>query len=158
MSFTAVPGEDCSMPFISATITIISTMSGLSADVGTPYTKQGSKACGLITGIVGVTGDKNGSIAVTFSKDCAEALVKGMLGDEIHDLMEDAQDAVGEITNMISGQARAGLVKIGLNLQGSTPTVIMGENHTIRHGSSAPVIAIPFTTTGGEMTVEYCFE
>ena len=157
MSDADFPGAEYSMPFISATITIMSTMAGLSVDVDDPYLKQDPRACGMISAIIAISGDRYGSLAVTFTRECAQALIVGMLGDDLTDFKQDAQDAVGEISNMISGQARAGLVKMGLTLQGSTPTVIMGENHTIRHGSTAPVVAIPFSTVAGELTVEYCF-
>jgi len=81
-----------------------------------------------------------------------------MLGDAIEDILQDVQDAMGEITNMISGQARVGLVDMGLKLQGSTPSVIMGDNHTIAHMSSALAIAIPFSCEAGTFTLEFCFE
>ena len=78
--------------------------------------------------------------------------------DDIQDVLQDTQDAVGEVTNMVSGQARAGLTEMGLTLQGSTPTVIVGTSHSIRHISAGPVIAIPFTSAAGNFTVEFCFE
>lgn len=81
-----------------------------------------------------------------------------MLGDAIEDIMQDVQDAVGEISNMISGQARVGLVEMGLKLQGSTPSVIMGDNHTITHMTAGPPMAIPFTCESGSFTLEFCFE
>lgn len=109
-------------------------------------------------GCAGQTGDKNGSISISFSRQCAVAMVKNMLGDDIENIMDDAKDAVGEVTNMISGQARAGLAQMGLNMQASTPTVIFGEKHTITHASNTTVVAIPFTTSHGEFTVEFCFE
>lgn len=46
---------------------------------------------------------------------------------------------------MISGQAKVGLVEYGLKLQGSTPSVIMGDNHTIAHMTSSLAMAIPFS-------------
>lgn len=145
-------------PFIKATLVVLSTMAGINASAGEPYAKNNKSATGDVSAIVGVTGDKRGSIAVSFSKQCAAALVKGMLGDDIQDLLQDIQDAVGEITNMISGQARAGLKDIGLTLQGSTPTVIVGNAHIISHITSSPVIAIPFHSISGPFTVEFCFE
>ena len=145
-------------PFVKATLDILSTMAGISALAGKPYVKTAATAKGDVSAIVGVTGDKKGSIAVTFSKACAIALVRGMLGDDIQDILQDIQDAVGEVTNMVSGQARAGLVELGLVLQGSTPTVIVGDNHIIRHISSHPVMAIPFSSNHGDFTVEFCFE
>ena len=37
-------------------------------------------------------------------------------------------------------------------------TVIMGKNHIIRHITTHPITAIPFSTTNGEFTIEVCFE
>ena len=145
-------------PFVKATLEILETMAGISASAGKPYIKKDNVATGDVSAIVGVTGDKTGTISVSFSRACAIALVKGMLGDDIQDVLQDTQDAVGEVTNMVSGQARAGLKALGLTLQGSTPTVIVGNAHIIRHISSSPVVAIPFNSPHGEFTVEFCFE
>jgi chemotaxis protein CheX len=147
---------DIARHFVKATIEILSVMAGIDASAGPPYIKKGAVAAGDVSAIVGVTGDRAGSIAVSFSKPCAVALVKGMLGEDIQDALQDIQDAVGEIANMVSGQARAGLRELGLALSGSTPTVIIGDGHTIRHISPKPVIAIPFTTPDGGFTVEFC--
>lgn len=133
-------------------------MAGLSPSAGKPYVKTTLTAQGDVSAIVGVTGDKNGTISVTFTRSCAIALVKGMLGNDIHDILQDTKDAVGEITNMISGQARGGLSEMGMSLQGSTPSVIMGDNHTISHCSKGPVVAVPFNTEHGDFTLEFSFE
>ena len=145
-------------PFVQATLKILDTMAGISATAGKPYIKKDHVATGDVSAIVGVTGDKTGTISVSFTRPCAIALVRGMLGDDIHDVLQDTQDAVGEVTNMVSGQARAGLQTMGITLQGSTPTVIVGDGHTIRHISHSPVVAIPFASEFGEFTVEFCFE
>jgi chemotaxis protein CheX len=151
-----VASTEIAKPFIKATRDILSMMAGMEATFGAPYVKKGDAAKGDVSAIVGVTGDMRGSIAVSFSKDAARALVEGMLGDAIEDLAHDTQDAVGEVMNMISGQARAGLVEIGITVQGSTPTVIMGDGHQIRHISESPVMVIPFSTQHGDFTVEFC--
>ena len=145
-------------PFIQATKHVLSTMAMLDPTPGKPYVKKNNTAAGDVSAVVGLTGDKHGSISISFSKACAVAIVKNMLGDDIQDIMQDAKDAVGEITNMISGQARAGLAQMGLAMQASTPTVIFGDNHTISHVSSGPVVAIPFSTAHGDITVEFCFQ
>lgn len=144
-------------PFVKAVQNVLSTMAGMAVNPGTPYVKKNAVARGDVSAIVGVTGDRIGTIALSFSRPCAIALVKGMLGDDVQDVLQDTQDAVGEVTNMVSGQARAALAEIGLILQGSTPTVIMGDGHLIRHITANPVVAIPFTAEHGEMTVEFCF-
>ncbi|KAB1437217.1 chemotaxis protein CheX [Pseudodesulfovibrio senegalensis] len=145
-------------PFIKAAVDVLSTMAFIQPKVGKPFVKKNNMAHGDVTGLVGLTGEKNGSVSMSFSKACAVAIVKNMLGDEIEDILSDVKDAVGEMTNMISGQARAGLAEKGLVFQGSTPTVIMGDNHTISHQAKSPIMAIPFSTDHGEFTIEFCFE
>lgn len=115
-------------------------------------------ARGDVSAVIGITGDKQGTFSISFDRKTAVHIVKQMLGDAIEDILQDVQDAMGEITNMISGQARVGLADMGLKLQGSTPSVIMGDNHTIAHMSSAVAIAIPFSCEAGTFTLEFCFE
>ena len=144
-------------PFIKAAQEILATMAGMDSAADAPFVKKNDIAKGDISAIMRVTGDKTGTIAVSFSRSCALALVKGILGNDIQDAQQDTQDAVGEVANMISGQARAALANMGLDLKGSTPSVIVGEGHVIRHISAGPTIAIPFTTDHGEFTVEFCW-
>lgn len=144
--------------FITATINVLSTMAFIHPVPGRPFVKNNMLALGDVTAIVGITGAKCGSISVTFTKASAIAVVKAMLGDDIQDIIQDTKDTVGEVTNMISGQARAMLAEAGMSLQGSTPSIIFGDNHYVAHVTSAPVVAIPFTTEAGPFTVEFCFE
>ncbi len=145
-------------PFINATKHVLTTMAMLDPAPGKPYVKKGNVAAGDVSAIVGLTGDKHGSISLTFTKKCAVAIVRNMLGDDIQDIVQDTKDAVGDITNMISGQARAGLAQLGLTMQASTPTIVFGDNHTISHVTAGPVVAIPFNTPHGDFTVEFCFD
>jgi len=147
-------------PFVKAAMDVIGTMAFITPRPGKPFVKKNSMATGDVTGLVGLTGDggKRGSVSISFTKGCAVAMVKNMLGDDIQDIVQDVKDAVGEITNMISGQARAGLSEKGLVFAGSTPTVIMGDNHSISHMAKSPIMAIPFETDEGSFTIEFCFE
>ena len=143
-------------PFVQATINVLSSMTGLSPVPGKPYVKKTDKAQGDVSAIVGITGCKSGAVA--FSQSCAIALVKGMLGDAIEDIIADTRDAVGEITNMISGQARATLSEMGLPLQGSTPSIVFGANHSLSFPGQVTTVAIPFETDYGAFTLEFCFQ
>ena len=151
-------GVEIAKPFIAAVTMVLSTMAGVTPTPGKPYVKKNLKASGDISAVVGSTGAHRGTISLTFTRSCAVYLVKAMLGDDIGDIIQDTCDAVGEITNMVSGQARAGLAEMGIVLQGSTPSIIMGDNHTLSHVSASPIIAIPFSTQAGDFTLEFCLE
>lgn len=144
-------------PFVDATIEVLSTMAQIKPVVGKPYVKSNNMATGDVTGVIGVTGDEGltGVISVTFSKSCAVAIVKNLLGGAIEDIVKDVQDAVGEIANMISGQARQRLVDMGVHLSGATPTVIMGDNHTVSHVTKDNIMVVPFKTDHGDFVVEF---
>ena len=144
-------------PFVEATINVLSTMAMVTPKVGKPFIKESSVATGDVSGIIGVTADggKEGVISVTFPKKCAVAVVKNLLGGEIEDVINDVRDAVGEITNMISGQARKNLVEMDIVLEAATPTVIMGDNHVITHVTKDNIMVVPFSTEYGEFEVEF---
>ena len=144
--------------FVSATVNVLSTMANIKPVAGKPFVKTNMVALGDVSAIIGIAGDKRGSIAVTFPKASAIAVVRGMLGDDIRDIIQDTRDTVGEVTNMISGQARAKLAEDGLSLQGATPSIVFGDRHTVTHLTDAPVVAIPFAIDAGEFIVEFCFE
>lgn len=145
-------------PFITATRDVLSAMADLEVVAGTPYIKKDNLARGSVSAMIGITGDKQGTFSISFDRKTAVHIVKQMLGDAIEDILTDVQDAMGEITNMISGHARVGLVDMGIKLQGSTPSVIMGDNHTIAYRTSSRAMAIPFSCEAGDFTLEFSFD
>ena len=99
-----------------------------------------------------------GTISVSFQDRCILAIVSNMFREVMSELNEEIKDAVGEIANMISGQARQELERLGRSLTAAIPTVIMGKDHSISYITTAPIVAIPFSTDHGEFTIEVCFE
>jgi chemotaxis protein CheX len=145
-------------PFIEATVHVLKTMAFTTAKVGKPYLKKDEVARGDVSGIIGLAGDVKGSISVSFKKECILFIVSNMFGETMTVLNDEVKDAAGEISNMISGQARQKLELIGRNLQAAIPIVIMGRDHTISHITKDKIVAIPFMTDNGEFTIEVSFE
>ena len=145
-------------PFINATLSVLETMAFVTVTPGKPYVKKDNVAVGDVTGLLGLTGVANGTIAVTFEEKCILTIVSNMFGETMETLDNDIADAVGELTNMISGQARRELGQMGQVFKAAIPSVVTGKNHSIRHYSDGPKIAIPFSTDGGDFTIEVCFE
>jgi len=145
-------------PFIIATNNVIGIMAHLTAKLGKPYLKKDDIAKGDVTGIIGITGETNGTISVTFDSESILTIVSNMFGEEITEIDDDVIDAVGELTNMISGQARKELEKVGIIFQAAIPSVISGKNHRIVHIAKGQKIAIPFSIANGKFTIEVCLE
>ena len=133
-------------------------MAFMKINAGKPYLKIDSVAVGDVSGVLGLTGVANGTIAVTFEEKCILAIVSNMFGETMKELNNEIADAVGELTNMISGQARRELGEMGKVFKAAIPSVITGKSHSITHFTNGPKIAIPFNTDNGEFTIEVCFE
>ena len=145
-------------PFIDATLNVLETLASVKAKPGKPYLKKDQVARGDVSGMIGLTGEANGTISVSFTEETILAIASNMFGEEMNELNEEIGDAVGEIANIISGQARKTLEDLGTSMRAAVPCVVMGSNHTIKHITTYPVIAVPFNTDDGEFTIEVCFE
>lgn len=142
--------------FLEGTINVIKTMANISPMPGKPYLKKDGSANGDVSGIIGFTGAVTGSMALSFSEKSILKIVSNMLGEEIQEINGDIKDAVGEITNIISGAARKELEKIGLNVLAAIPTVVSGKGHSISHVLGGPSIIIPFEMEEGHFVVDIC--
>ena len=145
-------------PFLEATVKVLQTMAFTEPHVNEPFLKARTPlAQGDITGIVGLTGDMHGSLAVSFSEAAILQVVSNMFGEVYKEINDDVRDAVGEITNMICGDARRSLAEQGHQFQAAIPTVIDGKGHKICHPFSGPVLVIPFAVgEEGECFLEVC--
>ncbi len=143
-------------PFLEATIDVLKTMAFIEPSPGRPYLKNDSLAIGDVSGIIGFTGAATGSMALSFSEGCILKIVSNMLGEESKEINGDIKDAVGEITNMVSGAARKKLESLGLSISAAIPTVVAGKGHSVSHIMGGPSIIIPFETEQGPFVVDVC--
>lgn len=145
-------------PFLHGTAEVLMKMASLTVTADKPYAKKTDTAPGDVSGIIGITGDAVGSLAISFTEPCICSIVTGMLGELHMEINQDVIDAVGELTNMISGAARSRLEKEGMILYAAIPTVVFGKNHTLQHILRSPSIVIPFNTDGGVFYVDVCLK
>lgn len=144
-------------PFLEAVVSVLGTMANVPATPGRPFVNATRTAIGDVTGLIGITGHSAGTMSLTLSKGAILLIVNNMLHESYTELNDDIADAVGELTNMIAGQARMHLSQQGLNFSASTPSVVMGKGHRLSHISGSPILSIPFTTEGGDLVVEVAF-
>ena len=143
-------------PFLEGTVEVLTTMAFVNPKPGKPYLKKNNLAKGDVSGIIGITGTIRGSLALSFSTGSILKIVSNMLGEEITSINGDIRDAVGEITNMVSGAARKRIEAMGFSLSASIPTVVSGKEHSIMHVMGGPSIVIPFEMEAGSFVVDVC--
>jgi len=143
-------------PFLTATKNVLETMAQTPVKHSKPILKQEAKTSGDVTGIIGMTSETvSGAMILSFSEKCILQVVANMLMEPVKSKVdEDVVDAVGELTNMICGGAKAELAKLEMKFDLATPTMVVGRGLEISMFSSAPTIVIPFTTEHGDFVVE----
>lgn len=145
-------------PFLYGTIEVLKKMAFTEPRPGKAYLKKTALAHGDVSGIIGITGDIIGSLAISFGESCICHIIGSMLGESYAEANQEVFDGVGEITNMISGVARTYMEKEGMQVYAAIPSVVYGKNHTINHILKSPSIVIPFETDQGTFVVDVCIK
>ena len=138
-------------PFIQAVKKLFDTMIDVPFELGKPSVKTGKQAPFEISGIIGLSGNVTGCVVINLSEAVALQMVSALLGEEITELDEDCTDAIGEIANMIAGNAKTDFP--GEKNAISVPTVVVGR-HNVSYPSGIPIIAIPCETDKGKLVIE----
>ena len=148
-------------PFVVATKTVFKTMLDIDMGLDKPVLKNDNTTSGDITGIMGLAGDAEGSICMSFKQKGALYVYSKLMAEDRDALAPEVVDAIGELTNIISGQARKELQTAGITLKSSIPTVVVGEGVQLHFVSKLPMISLPFSfsTDQGEeiMRVDFSF-
>jgi len=142
-------------PFIIAVSKTLETMVGCSVTREPPQVKRGKSALYPVSGIIGLSGAIVGTVVLTMSENLALKSASAMLMEEFTEFDNDVSDAVGELTNVIAGNAKAQLEEYKLSL--SLPNVIYGKDVELRFPEKCTPISIPFQTDHGPMAIEIGF-
>ena len=100
-----------------------------------------------ISGIIGLAGDVRGSVVISFPKLVALKVVSDFLHQEIKIFGDDVIDTIGELINIITGNAKKDLENYKIMI--SLPSIVKGPNHQINWMQGVPVITIPFESKYG---------
>lgn len=140
-------------PFIESTLRSLEMMAGITAEKQGLELKEDLITTFDISAIIGLTGETTGSIIISMPESLACKIASNMLLEEITTLNKSVEDAIGEIGNIVVGDARRALIQDGYQLNISIPTVVVGSGHKISRSGDVPCIAIPFSTANGDFEV-----
>jgi chemotaxis protein CheX len=100
---------------------------------------------GSITGMIGVHGEVSGFITVNMAQRVALAMVGRLLQDRCEAMSAQVIDGVGEITNMIAGGIKKGVVGTPWWFTHVTvPSVIIGQSYHIAFARGLKYLCVTF--------------
>ena len=138
-------------PFIKAVQNIFNTMIDIPFKLGQPSLKKDRLPTHEISAIIGLSGSVTGCVVINMSKAIAFEMVAALIGEEVTELDDDCTDAIGEIANMVAGNAKTDFP--GANNSISVPSVIIGQ-HKVSYPTGLPIISIPCETNKGQFMIE----
>lgn len=139
-------------PFVTATQAVFKTMLGTDLTRGPLSLKDSHAPTHAVNGLIGLCGTLQGMVVVSVSRDTAISVTEVLLGSRPDEINADVVDAIGELTNMIAGAAKAELEEYQLSI--GLPTVICGKSHSIKFPSGSPPMVIPFDSKLGPVCID----
>ncbi|PIE61231.1 MAG: chemotaxis protein CheX [Desulfobacterales bacterium] len=145
-------------PFIEGALNILDTTAFVKVTPAPPFLKTHDTAQGDITGFLEISGDLEGTAAISFSEKSILGIVSAMFGEEMTELNDEITDAVGEISNMIAGHVTTKIGELDKKVNVKFVSVYHGREQTIPHTKAGThVVSLPFRTTKGQMIIEVCY-
>ncbi|WP_413292033.1 chemotaxis protein CheX [Bdellovibrio sp. HCB185ZH] len=134
---------------IKATMNVFAQFGVQNITMGKPETKSPHDALkGEISSVVEIKSQSyQGYLAISFDKASYLEVVSTMLMEEQTELNAENQDAVGEINNIIFGNAKSEITNFGVQL--TVPKVLIGADSMIECKQGSAGMLIPFSTTKG---------
>ncbi len=148
-------------PFVDAAVKVLETMAFTTPTLRAIGPWKKTLAAGEVVGIIGLSNENEnlqGFMSLGFTETCICRVVSKMLGEEYLSICDEVREAVGEIANMISGQARKGLSSQGIKLQAALPSVISGNDLEIDGSEKTPRVMISFDTEDGPFEIGVCID
>jgi len=139
-------------PFITSIISVFDTMLGCELKREAPFVKDSHQPAHEVSGVIGLSGKARGTVVFSLGREAALSATEAMLDERPTEINSDVTDAVGELTNIIAGGAKAQLEHFAMGL--SLPNVVTGKGHVIEFPKDAAPICIPFGSEWGPVVLE----
>lgn len=138
-------------PFLNATLDLFREFMGLDVKAGQPYILEDPQDLSDVSALIGLAGETSGAVVLSFDHDTALKVVSRLVGKNYPFLGAEVLDGVGELVNIIAGNAKKDLLDFRISI--SLPGVITGSSYRINWPKGVPVISIPFTSDVGDFRV-----
>ncbi len=142
-------------PFINASINVFKTFADIDSKPGTPTVRNKPGAAEDINGFIELNGHGiNGYFIIHFSRAFLNKILAILFDGHTTPSQEEAHDLAGELTNMITGNAKAELSKKGFFFDVAVPRISHTTPTISPDLKNNPVIIVPFDTRAGKFNIE----
>ena len=138
-------------PFINASLNLFKDYMKLSVKPGKPYVLSDPNDLQGVSAIIGLAGDTTGALVLSFSRETAIEMVSRLEGKQYIALGAEILDGVGEMVNIIAGNAKKDLLEYRISI--SLPGIITGNDYRINWPQGVPVISIPIESEAGPFAI-----
>lgn len=139
-------------PFMRAIKNVFQTMLKLDVTLQKPHIKTDGRASADVSGVIGFSGDATGCVVLSFPKEAACNIASTFAGMPISLESVDMVDAIGELANMVAGNAKKDFEGVRISI--SLPSVVIGADHIVGQSRMVPRLVLPCTSTLGNFFVE----
>jgi len=141
-------------PFVTAVYTALREMAGVEAAVQAVSQKTLDHALGDIAAVIHLKTVSDGFLVLSFPQPTAAVLAGRILAGVTQEVDENLiRDCVGEIANVVAGQAKALLAAAPVQFVFSLPqTVVSAQQFRPRPGLDA--LVVEFSTDQGEFALQ----
>jgi len=141
-------------PFISAAQSVLRDLSQIHTKMGKPYIKNPEYEGKVLTVIVGITGELRGQVIISLEEDIACNIASHMMmGMPVIELNDMAKSAIGELANMILGNAATIFSTRDISVDITPPNLCLGSNMSFTV-SDSKTICVPLELEDGSTLLE----
>lgn len=122
---------------------------------GKPHLKDSPTLDGKVSILIGLTGNIRGQVFFNMEESIALKIAgKMMIGVEVNELNEITRSAIGELFNIVLGNAATAFFNQGRKVEITPPSMLFGDKVTIS-SSKGKILCIPLELNlGGEMHID----
>jgi chemotaxis protein CheX len=144
-------------PFTLAATVTFQEMTQTEITVQSIYQKSNHTMFGDVSALISLKMKTEGAMVLSFPEPSAVALTQRILAGVTDKPTGDmARDCIGEIANIIVGQAKGILSAGPYNFSMSTPAIVSGTMHGIWYRPNMPCLVVVFKSEFGEFALQLC--
>ena len=146
-------------PFIDNTLEVLNKTAGMQISFREVYFSNDLRIYGDISGIIGLSGNSEGTVAITLYWDLARRIIARMMNvGEAQINSEYIHDGAGELINMISGSTKKQFKGTPFHFELSLPTVVVGSGHQLGHPEGSSIAILIFDVDHTSFILQVCLK